>query len=457
MKRVIQIGSALLVLAVVGWGAFAFVASSDQRTAAPPAARYLTAAVERGAVRQTVVATGAINAVVTVEVGTQLSGQVAEVFADFNEPVTKGEPLAQLDPRSFEARLAEARAATAMSDATVEIQETRKARARVSVLEAEAHSAVLQARLENVQVRLSAAEGALERIMRLRQGSTTSTAQVETTQTDRDSAAAALREAQASLAAHQVAVDGTNVDLRIAEAELANAKASVPLRQAIQRATEIDLERTTIRSPVDGVVVGRNVSEGQTVSASLEAPTLFTIAGDLRKMEIYARIDESDIGKMQVGQRAEFAVDAQPNRVFRAVVTGVRKAPQVVQNVVTYTVVLATDNPDGLLLPGMTAIIRITVAEAESVLKIPLAALRFSPSEAAAAGGDPKAMSAAAGTVVWLDFDEAGPRPASVTVGQDDGAFAVVLDGEVKEGDQVIVGEVVATPANELFGIRIGF
>jgi HlyD family secretion protein len=134
-----------------------------------------------------------------------------------------------------------------------------------------------------------------------------------------------------------------------AEAELTNARAAVPQKKAIERSAEIDLERTTIRSPIDGVVVGRNVSDGQTVAASLEAPTLFTIAGDLQQMEIHARVDEADIGSIEVGQRAEFSVDAHPGRPSRPTVTGVRKAPQVMQNVVTYTVVLATENARSLL------------------------------------------------------------------------------------------------------------
>jgi len=234
--------------------------------------------------------------------------------------------------------------------------------------------------------------------------------------------------------------------------------AGVPQKQAIERAAEIDLERTTIRSPVDGIVVGRNVNEGQTVAASLEAPTLFTIAGDLRQMEIHARIDEADIGKVEVGQRSAFSVDAYPGKRFQAEVTGVRKAPQVIQNVVTYTVVLATENSDSLLLPGMTATVRITVHEAGPLLKLPLAALRFSPSAGSAytvAAGSKIEQGRPA--TVWRRSPRGDLEPVPIGVGVDDGSHVEILAGALADGDEVVVSEIDDSPSTKLFGIRFGF
>lgn len=425
---------------------------------AQAAPQFITASVERGAVRQTVTTTGTLNALVTVEVGTQLSGQIAELFVDFNDEVRKGEPLAQLDIKTFVARLAEAEAARAMAHANVEIHRARLERARVDARDAEARRAVLEARLDNARVRHATAVKAFDRTTTLQQRGTIAAAQLEEVESEREQAAAQFREAQALLAAHEIAVEGAQVDLQRAEAELVNALAAVPQQEAIVRSAEIDLERTTIRSPVDGVVVGRNIDEGQTVAASLEAPTLFTIAGDLREMEIHARVDEADIGKMAVGQRAEFRVDAHPDRQFEAVVTSLRKAPQVVQNVVTYTVVLATANPDGRLLPGMTATVRITVHEARDVLKLPLSALRFEPS-----GDDtaPEQLAAPpdAGrpAVVWTLAADGRPRPVTVGIGEDDGAHAALLSGPLAAGAEVVVGEVLQAAPSRLFGIRFGF
>jgi HlyD family secretion protein len=429
-----------------------------EAVASTEARHYVTAAVERGAISQVVSATGTLNAVVTVSVGTQLSGQLAELYADFNDEVERGQPLAQLDRKGFEARLAEASAATAMAKAAVEVQRAKLERARINARDAEAQRAVLQARLDNAAVRLAAAESALSRVRRLAERGTAAGTQVEDAQAARDYAAAGLREAEAIAAAHELAVAGAEADLEAAAAELANAEAGVPQRLAAERSAEIDLERSTIRSPVAGIVVGRNVEEGQTVAASLEAPTLFTIAGDLQQMEIHANVDEADIGKIKVGQEAAFTVDAHPGRRFAAAVASVRKAPQLSQGVVTYTVVLSTENPDDLLLPGMTAVVRITVHRANSVLKVPMAALRFTPAEAP--DGLPQAAPAAAGraATVWrLAGADGAPEPVPVALGSDDGSHALLIDGPLAEGDALVVREVVESSERQLFGVRLGF
>lgn len=423
------------------------------------AGQFLTAPIERGDVRQTVTTTGSLKALVTVQVGTQLSGQIAELLVDFNDEVQTGQPLAQLDTKSFAARLAEASAASAMAEATVAIHEARLERARVDARDAEAQRAVLQARLDNARARYTNAANAFNRTITLRERGTIATSELEEVESTRAQAAAQVREAEAILAAHDLAVEGAAVDVERARAELANAEAAVPQQRAVQDSVEIDLERTTIRSPIDGVVVGRNIDEGQTVAASLEAPTLFIIAGDLREMEIHARVNEADIGAMAVGQVAEFRVDAYPGQVFQATVTGLRKAPEVVQNVVTYTVVLATTNPDGLLLPGMTATVRIAVHEAEDVLKLPLAALRFAPSGDSAPAGQPTIPpDSGRPAMVWTLAEDGRLRPVTVGIGEEDGAHAALLTpGPLAVGDAIVVGEVVERPRDRLFGIRFGF
>lgn len=467
MKRFVLVAGFILI---VGFGASqsGVLRHLDGWTSSGAAAspQFMTAPVERGSVRRTVTTTGTLQALVTVEVGTQLSGQIAGLFADFNDEVTKDQALVQLDTKSFEARLAEAAAASAMAKANVDIHEARLERAKVDLKNSESQRAVLQARHDNARLRLESAQKAVDRAETLNERGTTSAVQLAEAQSERDQAAASLREAEAIAAAHEHDIEGARVDLNRAEAELSNARAAVPQKKAIERSAEIDLERTTIRSPIDGVVVGRNVSDGQTVAASLEAPTLFTIAGDLQQMEIHARVDEADIGSIEVGQPAGFSVDAHPGEAFEATVTGVRKAPQLMQNVVTYTVVLATENARSLLLPGMTATVRITVEEAGLVLKLPMAALRFSPSEehvraaVAANGGRAERIDETANghpATVWRLKADGSIEPVTIGVGVDDGAHAAIMAGGFAEGDEVIVGEVIDTEPARLFGIRFGF
>ena len=338
------------------------------------------------------------------------------------------------------------------------MQQARSERARIDTLDAEAQGAVLLARADNARAQLESASSAFERSKTLLQKGGASSSQFELAQAARELAAANLREAEAILAAHEHIVDGSKVDFIRSNADLEIAQASVPQRKAAERSIEIDLERTTIRSPIDGVVVGRKVNEGQTVAASLEAPVLFTIAGDLQRMEIYARVDESDIGKIRVGQKAQFSVDAYPTQRFAATVSGIRKAPEVTQNVVTYTVVLATTNPDNLLLPGMTATVNIVVAEAKDVLRIPMTAPRFVPAGGEGVGSS-VAPAPASGwpATVWLLGGAERPVPVNITLGEDDGAYAALLTGDLKEGDQLAVGEIEEAPQKQLFGIRLGF
>jgi HlyD family secretion protein len=422
--------------------------------AAADAMRYLTEPVIEGNLEQTITATGTLNATVNVEVGSQLSGQVTEVFVDFDDAVVKGQPLSQLDQRSFRARLAEAEAELNAAKVGVGASIAKLERARIGVQDSEAQRAVFRARTESALARLKAAESELWRKDSLRERGAGSAAAQEDASTRLAVAKAALREAEALEAAHENTVKSAVADQRRVQSELEEVLASVPQKKAAMLVRQIDFERTVIRSPVDGVIVGRNVNPGQTLATTLEAKPLFIVAGDLRRMEIHAKVDEADIGKIRVGQPATFTVDAHPGQRFPAAVRQIRKAPQPQQNVVTYTVVLSTDNEDRLLLPGMTASAKITINSMQAVLKLPLAALHYAPTDGYATPAPEVARGKPAS--VWVAGKDGRPQPVTVGLGEEDGSYAVVVSGALTEGDRVIVGEAAGPPAKRLFGIRIG-
>jgi len=428
----------------------------QQGKAAPAPAQYLTAAIEEGELRRVITATGTLNAIVNVEVGSQLSGQVAELLVDFNDEVRKGQPLARLDQRSFKARVTEARAAIEMAQVTIAAAKARLERARIDALDAEAQVPVLRARSDNARVKLDSARSELRRKETLRERSIGTGVDVDDAQTKLGSAEAALREAEAIAVAQDNKIEGAKADVQRVQSELDTAVATLPQKQALLEVAEIDLDRTTIRSPIDGVLVGRNVNEGQTLATTLEAKTLFIVAGDLHQMEIHAKVDEADIGKIRVGQEAVFTVDAHPGRQFSAAVRQVRKAPQVVQNVVTYTVVLSAANPENLLLPGMTALVRITVNRTGPVLKVPLAALRYVPRPGQGSAADAGEVARGKPASVWIARPDGEPKAVTIGLGEDDASHAAVLSGPLAAGDRVIVGESANAAPRQLFGIRIG-
>jgi HlyD family secretion protein len=418
--------------------------------------RYLTAPVEEGEIHHVVTATGTLNAIVNVEVGSQLSGQIAEVFVDFNDDVKRGQPLARLDQRSFKAHVDEARAAVDLADANISMARAKLERARIDSIESEAQNAVLKARLDNAQVQLDSARAEFGRKQALVKKGTASVVELEDAGWKRASAEAAVREAEANVAVHKHEVAGAKADVGRIESELETAIDNLAQQKARLQLAQIDLERTTIRSPIDGVIVGRQVNEGQTLATDLEAKTLFTVAGDLRQMQIEANVDEADISMLKVGQPATFTVDAYPGRQFRAKVRQIRKAPEVQQNVVTYTVVLSAANEESLLLPGMTALVGITVNKTGTVLKVPLAALRFSPK------GDHHAPEVQSedtndkSAVLWVVGENGELKPLSVGLGEADENDAAVVRGALANGDLVVVGEAAKPDSKHLFGIRIG-
>ena len=319
--------------------------------AAPPQPAVRLASIERGNVVAAVSSTGTLNPVVSVQVGSQVSGQVKEIFVDYNAVVKSGDVIARIDPESFALRVNQA-----MSDLEA---------ARATALTQRANVAALQAEVSRAQVAHAETERDLKRNQMLVEKGFVSQAALEKTQSAVAIAAEQVKTAQAQRA--------------VGDAQIRNGEALVKQRESQLAQARVDLERTTIRAPVDGIVISRSVDAGQTVAASLQAPTLFLIARNLTDMQVEASIDESEIGRISIGQEATFTVDSFPGRTFRGKITQVRKAALVVQNVVTYMAIISAPNPDLTLLPGMTTNVRITVANRDQVLRVPNAALRYRP------------------------------------------------------------------------------
>ncbi len=420
---------------------------------------YVTTPVERGTVRKTVTATGTVKAVVTVEVGSQLSGQIDKLFVDFNDEVHRGQPIAQLDQRIFLAKVQEAEAALEAAKTSVSVQQAAVERTRSNLATTQEQIKVLQAKTSRAQTALSAAQRDFARTQSLSSRGVTSERQLDQMRAARDTATAEQRQAEAEADVHAQEIKTAAADLKKAEAELLNVQAIVMQKEAELAQTRVELEQTIIRSPIDGIVIGRKIDRGQTVAASLKAPTLFTIAQDLRQMDLHARVDEADIGRIRVGQKATFKVDAFPRHQFTAQVTEIRRAPEVEKNVVTYTVVLAAPNPEQLLLPGMTALVNIVVGETDKVLKVPNAALRFQPPGPTQGdeSAEPPEDEPGAHAKVWLLGKNGLPKPVPVRLGLSDATTTAVADGPLREGQSVIVGTSAGPDGRGPFGLRLGF
>jgi len=357
------------LLLLVGVGIWYWV------TSGPPPVSYKTSLVDRGPITAIVTATGTVNPVVSVQVGSQVSGKVAQLFADFNSQVTKGQILAQIDQKPFKARLSQARAA------------------------------------------VKSAKGNLVK------------AKVLTTQRKREFDRMAALRPQAFVS--QADVDLAETNYRDAAANIEVLQAQLDQAQAALASAELDLGFTTIYSPVDGIVVSRNVDVGQTLAAAFQTPILFVIAQDLTQMQVNANVSESDIGGVKEGTEANFRVDAYPKQFFEGVVTQVRNAPINIQNVVTYDVVITVSNPELKLKPGMTANVTIVTSRKEHPLRVPNGALRFRMPNIPL---DKKA------TRVWVLDSDSQPRQVDVTTGIADSLSTEIADGVLKEGDRVIVG-----------------
>lgn len=365
---------------------------------APDASPFATAAVTVAPLVDSVLATGRVHTVTSVDVSSQLSGRIDAVYVDYNDQVAAGEPLARLDPQRFQSRVDELVAALAIAEA--ELQS-------------------VEATLEGARARYEEDDRDYQRKLDLAARGGVSDSDVSRALAVKLQSESAMKTLTASRA--------------IKTATIAAARAS--LRQA-----QIDLERTHIRAPIAGVVIKRSIEPGQTVAASLSAPELFTIARDLSEVEIHARVDESDVGRVKTGQAVTFTVDAYPERKFAGTVSQIRKAPEISQNLVAYAVVIEAENPEELMLPGMTALVEIITSRQDGVLQIPNAALRFEmPRSSLSEGFDP-ADAAPTRPGAWTDRGNGDYEWVPLDTGYSDGKFSEIRSGNLSAGDQVIVG-----------------
>lgn len=369
-----------------------FYWSGDARAVAPD---LTVATVGRGNVVARVAATGTLEPVDTVEVGTQVSGTIASLGADFNQPVERGQTIAMLDPAVLTSQVTQAEATVIRLNAELE-------RAKVQ--------------LDDARIKLSRAEQLAARQL---------------------------------IAAQEV--DTARSDARVAEVTVAAARAQLDQAQAALEQARVNLSHTVIRSPVPGIVLSRNVEVGQTVAAGLQAPTLFVIARSLDTLQLNARVDESDVGRVKAGQPVTFSVDAYPGRTFTGAVQQVRLQPTVTQNVVSYTTIVDVPNPERLLKPGMTATLDIEVARQDDTLRVPAAALRFTPTDAlltAIGGTRPESASGARErrSEVWVRTPE-GLAPVPVRAGLSDNVTVAVTSDALQEGTQVVTGMASGTAA----------
>ena len=374
----------MVVVLVVGGVSAYFYAQSRGNTP-----RYRVARLERGPLTAAVSATGNLNAVITVQVGSQVSGQIKTLSADFNSVVKKGQVIAKIDPEIFEAQVNQAQADVDSARASALNLAAMVEKARADLENARAALAQGKAQTAKSDAAMVDAKRIADRNDELFRRSLIAQADRDTAQANHDQAVAQVDSSRANEKALDAAIQSAQAQLRVQEAALVAAQAQVKNKIANLKQAQINLDHTTISAPVDGVVVSRAVDVGQTVAASLQAPILFTIAQDLTQMQVETSVDEADIGRIRLDDRATFTVDAFPGETFTGTVAQIRKAAVINQNVVTYTVIVAVANPSGKLLPGMTANVKLVYDEKPNVLKVANAALRFRPpgADAGPAGG----------------------------------------------------------------------
>ena len=377
MFRRYYIAIGLLGLALLLSAAF-FVFDGD----GTPAKKFQTAKIERGSITKSVSASGRLNPVVTVEVGSEISGQVSELLVDYNSEVKSGQVIARIDPERFEAEVLKSTAELSVAKAVIATKRAAVDQALANLANAKSVLTALKADVERSSVFRNDLKLDYDRKTKLLERGVVAVSQVDKSKAAWASSVAQEKASKAQVLAQQSAVAARDAQLSMARAEVKQARASVEQKKATLNIAKVELKNTYIRSPVDGVVIGKDIDIGQTVAASFQAPTLFTIARDLRKMQVETSIDEADIGQITSGQIASFTVDSFPSRTFIGTVNQVRKKSQEIQNVITYTVVIDTNNNDLRLLPGMTANVEIKVSDRKDILKIPGAALRFTPSGA---------------------------------------------------------------------------
>ena len=414
MKKLLIVIVIILII-----GTIAFVSFKDKKNEP----KFKTDKVMRGDIESAVTATGSVNPVTTVLVGTQVSGTIKNIYVDFNSPVNKGQVIAQIDDAQFTTKVRQAEANLESAKANIE-----NARANIENLKARLNAS--KADIDKARVALTDVRTNLDRIKKLWEERLASQKDMDSSQNSYDSQIAQLKSTEAT---H----DSNIAQLNAAEAQYKTSLAQVKQSEASLDTVRLDLEHTRILSPVNGIVVSRNVDVGQTVAASFQTPTLFNIAEDMTKMQIYSNISEADIGKIKVGQPVEFTVDAYPDTIFKGNVSEVRNAPITIQNVVTYDVVVKVDNSELRLKPGMTANVSISVSNRKDVLKIPNAALRFKPPEM-----QDKVTVREKDSGVWI-IEDRKPKRIKAATGISDGNYTELISGDIKEGQELIVESLI--------------
>jgi HlyD family secretion protein len=505
----------LIMLGITGFVILAMAAALYFWRNQANAPQYMTAKVERGNLRNTVTATGTLQAVTTVQVGSQASGTISALFADFNSLVHKGQIIAQLDPAVPKAQVDQARANLQLANASLQQARAAVTNSRAGVSDAQAKGLAAKSNAQNNQAGVSGAQANLA-VLKAQQDDAMSFLKQEESlrksgvigQRDYDVAQTAFRTAEArynqaaaqlsqaqlseqsasgaGIAQSQAQVEQSQAQVQQSQAQVGQAQAQVLQAQAALKLAEVNLAHTTISSPIDGIVVSRAVDVGQTVAASLSAPTLFTIANDLTQMQVIANIDQADIGLVEQAKSVKFSVDAFPGKDFDGQIQQMRLNPQNVQNVVTYNVMIDVSNPEQKLKPGMTANLTVTIDERNNVLKVPNAALRFVPqdssgqksSNASGAGNsngrqrqrngndngatrsnspssdaEDRSVPATAPVlsgqrrVVWALGVDGKPQSRKIKVGLTDGVSTEVVEGNLQEGEMVITGQTLSSAA----------
>jgi len=430
---------------LLGVGVCAAALGSWWYLRASAAKQYKTEVAQRGRVQSTVSVTGTCSALLTVQVGSQVSGIVTALHADFNSQVRKGQLLAEIDPLPFQEKVNQAQAALDSARAAVVAAQATVQKSETDIKTAQATAESQRALVAQALAGERGAKITADRQRLLAASSIVSDDQFQSAQATYDVAVADREASDAQAHVAETTIDEMKEALNAAKVQQTNTEAQVRQAQGALDSAKLDLDHTRIQSPIDGIVIARQVDAGQTVASSFSAPQLFQIAQDLSKMQVDADIDESEVAKVHTGQIAQFTVDAMPTRMFEATIRQVRESATNIQNVITYDAVMDVPNPDFALLPGMTANIRIPVQVRENVLRVPNTALRYKPV-------DPKAgpvvkppsqnqQKVQTQQTVYVLNSAGIPEERKIQIGISDGLYTEVVSGDLREGEAVVLQE----------------
>jgi HlyD family secretion protein len=429
MRKLMLFAVGLLLLA-------AGIAAAPKQNASPA---YKFANIVRGKAVTKVVAAGTVQPIVSVVVSSQVSGQVTHILVDHNDEVKEGQPIALLDPELFDTRMEQARAEVEVAKDAVRIAQDEVTTAEAVVNRAIADRVKAQAETKRYAVTIGLAQQRLERKSILGKSGAASASDTEDARAAYETALAESGSAAAQVASQEIRIQEAKTQLAVARSRVAQSDAQVRRSEAALHQAEAELDRAVIRAPMNGVVIDRSVAAGQTVAASFQAPTLFTI-GDLSTVNVEIVVDEAEIGGLRVGQKVTFSVDAYPDKTFNGRITQIRKSPHIKESVVTYTVVAGATNDDLLLFPGMTAKADIITGDNPDALQVPSAALRYQP----------RGIRQISASHVWVPAG-GSIRPVIVRVGvSNEGGVTEIVGGDLSEGDTVVVGETYSQTANSL-------